>query len=123
MDERVLNRALSDAQVQDIDKIMQDVAAGSIAIERVHTPSVFDTIIDIRHPDEQENKPRDFAPMAHLSIPFYQLSQKFQSLDPSRRYLLYCDRGVMSELHAQTLAQAEVRNVGVYRPDLAKKPV
>ena len=42
------------------------------------------------------------------------------ALDPSRRYLLYCDRGVMSELQAQSLAQAGLRNVGVYRPDLNK---
>ena len=35
------------------------------------------------------------------------------ALDPSRRYLLYCDRGVMSELQAQSLAQAGLRNVGV----------
>lgn len=120
MDEAILNRALRDAQVQDIDKVMQDVAAGSIAIERVSAPSAYDTIIDIRHPDEQEHKPRDFSPTPNLLIPFYQLSQKFSALDPSRRYLLYCDRGVMSELHAQTLAQAGVRNVGVYRPDLNK---
>jgi len=120
MDEAILHRALRDAQVQDIDKVMQDVAAGSIAIERVSAPSAYDTIIDIRHPDEQEHKPRDFSPTPNLLIPFYQLSQKFSALDASRRYLLYCDRGVMSELHAQTLAQAGVRNVGVYRPDLNK---
>jgi thiamine biosynthesis protein ThiI len=120
MDDAVLQKALAETQVQDIDKVMLDVAAGSIEIERVHTPGPFDTIIDIRHPDEQENKPRDFASNPSLIIPFYQLSQKAPTLDSSRRYLLYCDRGVMSELQAQTLAQAGLRNVGVYRPDLVK---
>lgn len=120
MDDAILQKALADTQVQDIDKVMVDVAAGSIVIERVHTPGALDTIIDIRHPDEQEHKPRDFAATPSLIIPFYQLSQKVQGLDPSRRYLLYCDRGVMSELQAQSLAQAGLRNVGVYRPDLNK---
>lgn len=120
MDDAILQKALADTQVQDIDKVMVDVAAGSIFIERVHTPGALDTIIDIRHPDEQEHKPRDFAATPSLIIPFYQLSQKVQGLDPSRRYLLYCDRGVMSELQAQSLAQAGLRNVGVYRPDLNK---
>ena len=55
---------------------MQDVAAGSIEIDRVHSLAAHDTIIDIRHPDEQEHKPRNFAPAPSLIIPFYQLSQK-----------------------------------------------
>lgn len=117
MDERILYQALSAATVQDIDKVMLDVAAGSQAIERVGIPAFNDTIIDIRHPDEQERKPKDFGSTPSLIIPFYQLSQKITQLDSSRRYLLYCDRGVMSELHAQTLAEANWRNVGVYRPD------
>lgn len=120
MDDAILQKALADTQVQDIDKVMQDVAAGSIEIDRVHSLAAHDTIIDIRHPDEQEHKPRNFAPAPSLIIPFYQLSQKMSALDPSRRYLLYCDRGVMSELQAQSLAQAGLRNVGVYRPDLNK---
>ncbi|HEY6527921.1 MAG TPA: tRNA uracil 4-sulfurtransferase ThiI [Cellvibrionaceae bacterium] len=118
MDESVLTKALAAATVQDIDKVMQDVTAGSIAVERVSVPTPYDTIIDIRHPDEQENKPKYFGETPSLIIPFYQLSQKFKDLDASRRYLLFCERGVMSELHAQTLAETKVLNIGVYRPDL-----
>ncbi|RYZ79930.1 MAG: tRNA 4-thiouridine(8) synthase ThiI, partial [Moraxellaceae bacterium] len=121
IDENVLTKALAAATVQDIDKVMQDVAAGSIAVERVSTPTPYDTIIDIRHPDEQENKPKDFGETPSLVIPFYHLSQKIQQLDASRRYLLFCERGVMSELHAQTLAEANIRNIGVYRPDLIRE--
>jgi tRNA uracil 4-sulfurtransferase len=119
LDPEVLARALETARVQDIDKIMLDVEAGCKVIERVGSPAFHDTIIDIRHPDEQERKPRDFGTTPCLIIPFYQLSSKLPQLDSSRRYLLYCDRGVMSELHAQTLAEENWRNVGVYRPDLA----
>ncbi|MEQ9210282.1 MAG: hypothetical protein RLN96_10655, partial [Pseudomonadales bacterium] len=33
-----------------------------------------------------------------------------------KRYLLYCDKGVMSRLHAELLLEAGYSNVGVYRP-------
>ncbi|MEY4590438.1 MAG: hypothetical protein RL497_2514 [Pseudomonadota bacterium] len=119
MDETLLTQALAAAKVQDIDKVMLDVAAGSTEIERVITPTFNDIIIDIRHPDEQEHKPKNFGATPSLIIPFYQLSQKIRALDSSRRYLLYCERGVMSELQAQTLAEENLRNVAVYRPDLS----
>jgi thiamine biosynthesis protein ThiI len=37
-------------------------------------------------------------------------------LDSNHRYLLYCDRGVMSGLHAQQLLGDGYDNVAVYRP-------
>ena len=83
MDDAILQKALADTQVQDIDKVMQDVAAGSIEIDRVHSLAAHDTIIDIRHPDEQEHKPRNFAPAPSLIIPFYQLSQKCPPSTPA----------------------------------------
>lgn len=123
LDPKILEQALAAARVQDIDKIMLDVEAGCKVIERVVDPGFNDTVIDIRHPDEQERKPRDFGTTPSLVIPFYQLAAKLPQLDSSRRYLLYCERGVMSELHAQTLAEENWRNIGVYRPDLSSKPV
>lgn len=55
--------------------------------------------------------------IADLHIPFHQLNQRFQSLDQKNEYLLYCDKGVMSQLHAAYLHEAGFTNVKVYRPD------
>lgn len=67
------------------------------------------TLIDIRateNPLEQ----------ADLHIPFHKLNKQFESLDQTEDYLLYCDKGVMSQLHAAYLHESGFMNVKVYRP-------
>ena len=66
-------------------------------------------VIDIRATD----KPLETAA---LHIPFHQLNKRFETLDNSKDYLLYCDKGVMSQLHAAYLHEAGHMNVKVYRP-------
>jgi len=52
-----------------------------------------------------------------INIPFYKLKTEFKKLAQDKEYLLYCDKGVMSQLHAQYLCDAEgCKNVRVYRP-------
>ena len=50
------------------------------------------------------------------ALPFYALNNKFKELDENRQYLLYCDKGVMSRLHAHHLLSEGHANVRVYRP-------
>lgn len=76
-----------------------------------------DVVIDIRHPDEVSLKPLSLDEADFLQIPFFRLNTQFASLDSERRYLLYCDKGVMSQLHAAHLVDAGHRNIGVYRPE------
>ena len=44
------------------------------------------------------------------------LDSRFKELDDTRQYLLYCDKGVMSRLHAHHLLSEGHANVRVYRP-------
>jgi len=46
------------------------------------------------------------------------LNNRFKELDENRQYLLYCDKGVMSRLHAHHLLSEGHQNVRVYRPVL-----
>ncbi|MEJ2065329.1 MAG: rhodanese-like domain-containing protein [Reinekea sp.] len=73
-------------------------------------------IIDVRHPQEIELSPLKVDGHEILEIPFYSLNRKFASLDHGKEYLLYCDKGVMSKMHALHLADAGFNNVGIYRP-------
>ena len=73
-------------------------------------------IIDVRHPSEEERKPLVIKNVAIEKIPFYELHSKFAELDKSKVYLLYCDKGVMSRLHASHLVEQGYSNVKVYRP-------
>ena len=79
-------------------------------------------IVDIRHPTEEELKPLTVEGHEVLTVPFYQLHMSFRSLDKSRHYLLYCEKGVMSQLHAMHLREDGHTNVDVYSPK-KKKPV
>lgn len=73
-------------------------------------------VIDIRHPDEEERKPLSLAGVTLKKIPFFELSRAFPQLDSSTQHLLYCDKGVMSQLHAAHLMESGFPNVGVYDP-------
>jgi thiamine biosynthesis protein ThiI len=74
-------------------------------------------IIDVRHPDEAELKPLRVDAVEVLVIPFFELHSKFAELDQNTSYMLYCDRGLMSRLHASHLLEDGYSNVSVYRPD------
>ena len=113
----VLDQALENAQVITIDKIVDDinVHAEIEALTRVGDNQI---IIDVRHSNEQERKPLNMPKVEVLTIPFFSLGEKFQELDQSKEYLLYCDKGVMSQMHAQNLQEKGFLNVKVYRPEL-----
>ncbi|MTI13600.1 tRNA uracil 4-sulfurtransferase ThiI [Sansalvadorimonas verongulae] len=90
---------LTREQVEVVDKIATD-----------------DVIIDIRHPTEEELKPLVMEDREIQVIPFYQLMTRFPELDRECHYLLYCDKGVMSQLHAMHLRDEGFSNVAVFQP-------
>ena len=49
-------------------------------------------------------------------MPFYRLRSQFPTLDQSKRYLLYCERGLMSRMQAQVLLERGFENVAVFKP-------
>lgn len=112
----VLQAALAAAQVQSIDAVMDNHQETAPVEKRAYLLPE-ETVIDIRHPDEQETKPLQAGSNAKLAIPFYRLNTEFVQLDAQARYMLYCDKGVMSRLHAAHLMDQGYTNVGVYRPD------
>ncbi|HEY7773521.1 MAG TPA: tRNA uracil 4-sulfurtransferase ThiI [Marinagarivorans sp.] len=115
MDMSVLDDALAGSKAQLIDAVMADVERGQAEVDSVAEPLGSDVVIDIRHPDEVELKPL-LLDSALLTIPFYNLNEAYPKLDATKRYLLFCDKGVMSELHASYLKDENYRNVAVYRP-------
>ncbi len=74
-----------------------------------------DVVIDVRAPDEARAKPLRLAQTPVQCIPFYKIASTFAELDPAKRYLLYCARGVMSQLQVAHLRERGFENVAVYR--------
>ncbi len=114
-DMAVLERAVASTQVMKIDQIARQAEA-EVEVETQQQLQAGEVIIDIRHPDEEEAAPLQVAETAVLKIPFYSLEAEFAQLDRSRDYLLYCPKGVMSQLHALYLKDQGYSNIKVYRP-------
>jgi [ThiS-adenylate] sulfurtransferase len=113
----VLETALAQSSVQAIDQVMASINTQSTdELLTLNVPADSDVVIDVRHPTEVEMRPLQLPHGASIAIPFYKLSSEFPLLDAECRYLLYCDKGVMSALHAAHLADDGFANVGVYRP-------
>ena len=110
----VLTKAVEDSEAVSIDEVMDSVKTIH-EVEVVKIPAVDDIIIDIRHPNEEENNPLHLTNNTIIKIPFFALQRKMDELDKEQRYLLYCDRGVMSQVQASQLADEGHDNILVYR--------
>ncbi|RMT36251.1 tRNA sulfurtransferase [Pseudomonas syringae pv. solidagae] len=114
-DMAILEQALERAKLVSIDRVIDDLSR-NVDIEEVSQALAGQVIIDIRHPDAQEDQPLQVPGVEIQTLPFYALNSRFKALDDTRQYLLYCDKGVMSRLHAHHLLSEGHANVRVYRP-------
>lgn len=115
-DMAVLERAINERRAQNIDEIVEELDA-DLSVPVVGDINPGQIVIDIRHPDEQEANPLKLDGIEILTIPFYSLNNQFNNLDQGKQFYLYCQKGVMSQLHAANLKDAGHVNVGVYRPE------
>jgi len=111
-DYTVLDKAVEDAATIYVDEIVDDIKN----IAQVEVVSDISSgkyvIIDIRAEDACIK-----TSCETLKIPFYDLKNEFKKLPKNKEYLLYCEKGIMSQLHAQYLQDAQdYKNIRVYRP-------
>ena len=111
----VLERAIAAADFINIDQLA-DEDKTVVDVEVLSIPVSGSVILDVRHPDEVDRKPLKLINAEVQTVPFYELHRGFAALDQSRIYLLYCEKGVMSRLHASHLVEQGFTNVKVYRP-------
>lgn len=111
----VLEQAIADAAYLNIDELaVEDRSLPEVEVLPI--PLAEAVILDVRHPNEAERQPLKISNCEVKSLPFYELHSRFEQLDPNRVYQLYCDKGVMSRLHAAHLVEQGHTNVKVYRP-------
>ncbi len=114
----ILDGSIKNANYQLItDLLDSDISATTdVSVESMLAPGA--TVIDIRHPMEAEARPFTVHAMANsvqvLTIPFYQLRTAFNKLDRNQHFLLYCEKGMMSRLHAAHLRDEGFANVSVF---------
>jgi thiamine biosynthesis protein ThiI len=113
-DMEILERAIAARHQVRIDRLPEEELART-DVEVLPVPLANGTIIDIRHPDEEELAPLCLH-VPVLKIPFYELHSRAAELQPGKTYMLYCGKGVMSRLHAGHLAEQEDLDIKVYAP-------
>lgn len=116
-DFKVLDRALQSASYRRIDEVLQGVNSGLESVDIIHTPSLSDVIIDIRHPQEVEDAPLMLTNNLIIPLPFYDLEQQMTGIATQHqdaRFLLYCQKGTMSKIHAHHLNQNNQGRFAVY---------
>ncbi|MDN2663104.1 tRNA 4-thiouridine(8) synthase ThiI [Psychromonas sp. 14N.309.X.WAT.B.A12] len=112
----LIDQVVADAVTLDIKEI---AAAAKQQVPEVESVSAFaenEILLDIRSAEEEDEKPLEIDGVQIKHIPFFKLANQFEKLDQSKTYLLYCERGVMSQLQALYLKEAGYENVKVYRP-------
>lgn len=114
-DMAILERALERARKVTIDQVIDELGE-DLQVEEVREALPGQIVLDIRHPDAAEETPLELSGIEVQTLPFYAINNRFKELDANRQYLLYCDKGVMSRLHAHHLLSEGHANVRVYRP-------
>ena len=107
----VLENAIANAKVVNIDEIDKDIEEiGQLEVVRsINKDSI---VIDIR----QDNQFIEVDCEKH-KIPFYKLKGEIKSFPKDKEILLYCEKGILSQLHGQFLRDSEnYTNIKVYRP-------
>ena len=110
----ILENAVQNAQYLDIRKIAEQTERDVVQVDVVSVLTGEDIILDIRSPEETDENPLQLEGRNVTLLPFYKLSSQFASLDQSKTYLLYCERGVMSKLQALYLKENGFNNVKVF---------
>ena len=111
----VLDAAVTSRVIYPISEL-GEINSNAPPLEIFSAPVIGSVIIDIRHPDEVALKPLHIPTNTVLTIPFFKLHKQAAELDTRQRYMLYCERGVMSKLHAAHLLAEGFGPVAVYRP-------
>ncbi|GMU46769.1 MAG: hypothetical protein AMXMBFR26_15510 [Porticoccaceae bacterium] len=111
----VLERALATRTEEDIATVLQS-GCGEAEVEVFKAPQPGVPILDIRHPDECERRPLRAGNARIEAVPFYRLEPFFRDRPKDSAFLLYCDKGLMSRLHAELLVAQGFSRVAVYRP-------
>ncbi len=115
MNAAVLEAAIAAKRAVPINALADDLQA-PVQIPETAVLQSNDVVLDIRHPAERDVPPPGVGSNPCLVIPFYELHRRVAELDREQCYWLYCDRGVMSRLHAGYLQEQGYARAGVYRP-------
>ena len=114
LDPDLIDQVVARAKQTPVFRLIADI--GTLPVDIFPTPTPGAVIVDVRHPDERLDNELTFKANKVIAIPFFEIQKVFAEQSQAENYLLYCERGIMSRLHAELLLEAGYENVGVYKP-------
>jgi len=116
IDLSLLNDAFEKRKTENIkDVLKDDLEELEKWLEIAFLPAENEVIIDIRESDLIKKSPLIIEKTEKLEIPFFEINNYFLKLDQSKTYLFYCDKWVLSKLHALYLKEKWFNNIKVFR--------
>jgi thiamine biosynthesis protein ThiI len=97
------------------DLLKEDLWELELWLETSYLAFSDEIVIDIRDNEKIEKDPLKIKWSTIINIPFYDINNKFETLDQSKTYLFYCERGVLSKLHALYLKEKWFNNIKIFR--------
>jgi len=108
----LLDNIMDNIEVTPMYNLLHNVSNIS-KIEEVFEISDNDIVIDLRDEFRHTKFPLEDE---HIWIPFYEINNRFKDLDSDKNYLFYCDKWIISNLHALYLKDKWFNNIKIYRP-------
>lgn len=112
----LIEQVVEQSNVLDIKDIAKAAHEDVVEVESVSDFKENEVVLDIRSPEEEEESPLEIEGVDVKHLAFFKLASQFEKLPQDKTYLLYCARGVMSQLQALYLKEAGFTNVKIYRP-------
>ncbi len=115
IDEIILDKAIKNKKIEYLKDILKEELNKKEDIEICYVPTLWEIVVDIRKPEDIKKRPINLENIEILKIPFTEINNKFKNLDQTKTYLFYCDKWVLSKLHALYLKEKGFNNIKIYR--------
>nr|MDD3720060.1 tRNA 4-thiouridine(8) synthase ThiI [Candidatus Gracilibacteria bacterium] len=117
IDITTIQKAINNKKIEKIEDVLNtELGDLEMGIEMSYLPGNDEVIIDIREPEKITKSPLEYSGINIINIPFFDINHKFPTLDKNKNYLFYCDKGVLSKLHALYLKEKGFNNIKIFRP-------
>lgn len=117
IDNSVIIKAIENKKVEKIDHVLNDWQNDlDNSLEITYIPWDNEVVVDIREDEKIKKEPLNLSKVEIIKIPFFDINHEFVKLEQDKTYLFYCDKWVLSKLHALYLKEKWFNNIKIFRP-------
>lgn len=113
IDEKILKESFESRKIEFVKDMLKSNVSWPLVVEEIPNPEWY-IVIDVRESIKIQKKPLEINSEV-LEIPFFEINHRFKDLDQTKKYLLYCDKGIISKLHALYLKEKGFNNLSLLR--------